>query len=336
VLSEARYAPHGDLRVAYRTTTNEGSRDIVFVSNWFTNCEVFPEVPSMQGWIEGMSKIGRVIFFDQPGTGASDPVALDSLPTLEQWSDSITAVLDDLDSPEAVLVTIDGSFTTGALFAATHPRRASALVVLEGIVYAYGSDDDNRMVESFVARWGTGEIQHVLNPDMPWSEEIRASWARAERLAASPKTVQLVLPIVRQQDVRDILPTIRVPTLVLHHTDDEIIPPEQGRYIAEHIRDAKYVELPGRDMYHFVEPSTRRCVDEISEFLTGTRARRGRSCARNCPVHRHRRIDTPRGQDGRSRLEGSARCARRRRPGTTVTVSGSRGKHLGGRLPRDF
>ena len=120
--------------------------------------------------------------------------------------------------------------------------------------------------------WGTGEMQHVMNPDMPWSEEIRAPSARQERLAASPKTLRLMLPVVAQQDVRDILPTIRVPTLVLHHTDNEIIPPEQGRYIADHVQSAKYVEHAGRDMYHFVEPSARRCVDEISEFLTGERA----------------------------------------------------------------
>jgi len=112
VLSETRYALSGDLRVAYRTT-REGPRDIVFVSNWFTNCEVLPELPSIQGWVEKMATLGRVIFFDQPGTGASDPVSLDSLPTLEQWADSIIAVLDDLKSSSAV-VTVDGAFATGA------------------------------------------------------------------------------------------------------------------------------------------------------------------------------------------------------------------------------
>jgi class 3 adenylate cyclase len=271
VLSETRYACHGDLQIAYRTT-GERSRDIVFVSNWFSSCEVLPDVPSMQGWIEGMSHLGRVIFFDQPGTGASDPLSLDSLPTLEQWSDTITAVLDELKSQSAVLVTFDGAFATGALFAATHPRRTLALVVLDGYAFPLQNENGNDFTEAFVSMWGTGEMQHVMNPDMPWSEEIRAAWARQERLAASPKTLRLMLPVVAQQDVRDILPTIRVPTLVLHHADNEIIPPEQGRYIADHVQSAKYVELAGRDMYHFVEPSARRCVDEISEFLTGERA----------------------------------------------------------------
>ena len=216
-------------------------------------------MPSIEGWIERLSRVGRVIFFDQPGTGASDPVALDSPPTLEQWSDSITAVLDDLDSREAVIMTMDGSFATGALFAATHPRSyICASLVLDGYASPFNSDDDEdeneNFEEAFTAMWGTGEIQHILNPDMLWSEEIRRGWARHERLAASPKTVELIMPIIRQLDVRDILPTIRVPTLVLHHADDALLPPERGRYIADHIRDAKYVELPGRDMYHFVEP----------------------------------------------------------------------------------
>ena len=132
MFSETRYAPNGDLRVAYRTS-REGPRDVVFVPNWLTNCEVVPELlPSMQGWVEAMTSLGRVIFFDQPGTGASDPVTPGALPTLEQWADSITAVLDDLGIREAVLVAGVGALPTAALFAATHPSRTTALVVLEG------------------------------------------------------------------------------------------------------------------------------------------------------------------------------------------------------------
>ena len=111
MFSETRYALNGDLRVAYRAS-REGPRDIVFVPNWFTNCEVFPELPSIQGWVEAMTSLGRLIFFDQPGTGASDPVTRGALPTLEQWADSITAVLDDLGSSEAVLLAIAGALAT--------------------------------------------------------------------------------------------------------------------------------------------------------------------------------------------------------------------------------
>lgn len=129
---------NGDLRVAYRASS-EGSRDIVFVPMWSSNCELMPELPLMQGRVEAMTSLGRLIFFDQPGTGASDPVTPGALPTLEQWADSITAVLDDLGSRKAVLLAGVGAVATGALFAATHPSRTAGLVVLEG--YA------NQMVE---------------------------------------------------------------------------------------------------------------------------------------------------------------------------------------------
>ena len=123
-----------------------------------------------------------------------------------------------------------------------------------------------------VRMWGTGESQHVINPDMPWNEEIRAAWARMERLAASPATRALMMPLTTEVDVRAVLPTIRVPTLVVHHADDAIIPPAKGRYVAEHIPDAKYVELPGRNWYHSVEPGWRATFQEIAEFLTGHQA----------------------------------------------------------------
>jgi class 3 adenylate cyclase len=272
MFSETRYALNGDLRVAYRTS-REGPRDIVSVANWHTCCEILPELPSLQGWVEAMTSLGRFIFFDQPGTGASDPVTPGALPTLEQWADSITAVLDDLGSREAVLLATAGSFGPAALFAATHPSRTTALVVLDGYADAGGTPLVRDEVQAASVRmWGTGESQHVVNPDMPWNEEIRAAWARMERLAASPATRALMMPLMTEVDVRAVLPTIRVPTLVVHHAEDAIIPPAKGRYIAEHIPGAKYVELPGRNWYHSVEPRWRASFQEIAEFLTGHQA----------------------------------------------------------------
>jgi class 3 adenylate cyclase len=274
MFSETRYALNGDLRVAYRAS-RKGPRDIVFVPNWFTCVEHFPELPSLQGWVEAMTSLGRLIFLDQPGTGASDPVILGALPTLEQWADSITAVLDDLGSSEAVLLAVGGAFATGALFAATHPSRTTALVVLEG--YAEPIADRTELIAKearadLVATWGTGEFEHLVNPDMPWNEEIRATWARHDRLAASPATVALMLSLVVGIDVRAVLPTVRVPTLVVQHADDPFILPAWGKYVADHISDAKYVELPGRNVYHMVEPDWRASFQEIYEFLTGHRA----------------------------------------------------------------
>jgi class 3 adenylate cyclase/pimeloyl-ACP methyl ester carboxylesterase len=272
VFSETRYAINGDLHVAYRTS-RDGPRDIVAVPNWFTCCEVLPELPSIQGWVEAMTSLGRLIFFDQPGTGASDPVTPDALPNMEQWADSITAVLDDLGSTEAVLLAFAAAFAPAALFAASHPSRTTALIVLGGYADTVGTAlAEDEVQAALFRRWGHGKIQHVTNPDMPWNEEIRASWARMERLAVSPNTLALMAPLAMEVDVRAVLPTIRVPTLVVHHADDATIPPAKGKYIAEHIPDAKYVELPGRNWYHMVEPDWRPSFQEIAEFLTGQQA----------------------------------------------------------------
>jgi hypothetical protein len=130
--------------------------------------------------------------------------------------------------------------------------------------------DSEEMNAATVAVWGTGEIQHVLNPDMPWNPEIQAAWARHERLAASPGTLAVMMPLVAKLDARAIMPTIRVPALVVQH-DDSYIRPQWGRYVANHIPGAKYAEVPGRNLYHFVEP-WRQSFQEITEFLTGHRA----------------------------------------------------------------
>ena len=131
--------------------------------------------------------------------------------------------------------------------------------------------DLEEILTAYVAMWGTGEFAHLANPDMPWNEEIRATWARHERSAASPGTVAFMLSHMAELNVRPLLPTIRVPTLVVHHADDPMVPPELGKYVADHIPGAKYVELPGRNVYHFVEP-WRQSFQEIAEFLTGHQA----------------------------------------------------------------
>jgi pimeloyl-ACP methyl ester carboxylesterase len=268
MFSETRYAMNADLRVAYRAS-REGPRDIVYVPGWLGNCEVFPELQSIQGWVEAMTSLGRLIFFDVPGSGASDPVTPGALPTLEQWADSITAVLDDLGSREAVLVAGVGAVATGALFAATHPSRTAGLVVLEGyanqMVERTDGPTPDQTFAGVVAMWGTGQNAHVMNPDMPWNEEIRATWARVERLSASPGTFALMMPLLAEMDARALLPTVRVPTLVLHRADDQVIPPAWGKDVADRIPGAKYVELPGRNVWHFVEPDWRASFQEVAE-----------------------------------------------------------------------
>ena len=219
---------NGDLRVAYRASPRRPSRHRVR-PELVHLLRGRPDLPSIQGWVEAMTSLGRLIFFDQPGTGASDPVTAGALPTLEQWADSITAVLDDLGSREAVLV---ASTARSRLRRCSPqhirlaPPRWSCSRVMRMRRTHRGIDPRKPAAWSPV---GDGGVDHVLNPDMPWNEEIRATWARMERLAASPRTVALMMPLVTEMDVRAVLPTVRVPTLVVQHADDPIRPAREGQ-----------------------------------------------------------------------------------------------------------
>ncbi len=280
MFGETKYARNGDMQIAYRTAS-PGSRDILFVSNWYQNVEVVPEMENWRSFRDQMSRLGRLIFYDQPGSGASDPISLDAPPSLEQWTDTLLAVLDAVDSRQAVLVANDVGFLTAAMFAATYPARTSALIALGAWARALRNDDyaiglprdaADRGIEWSMSLWGTGEFQHLINPDFPWNESARAEWARAERLAGTPNTFRRMSDLSFDMDVREILPTFRVPTLVLHHADDRLVRVDAGKYIAEHIPGAKFVEIPGHNHYLFIEPGSRRAFAEISEFITGTRA----------------------------------------------------------------
>ncbi|WP_052960212.1 alpha/beta fold hydrolase [Mycobacterium sp. EPa45] len=156
MFSETRYAMNGDLRVAYRASP-AGERDIVLVPNWFTNCEVLPDLPGVREWMEAMTSLGRLILFDQPGSGASDPLPAGAMPTLEQWTDSITAVLDALAISQAALVAYAGAIHTAALFAATYPSRTTAVVLPESIPDGVNRTESMQDVVAVAAAvWGTG------------------------------------------------------------------------------------------------------------------------------------------------------------------------------------
>ena len=188
---------NGDLRVAYRASplalaTSCSSR-IGSTPASFSGATI------RSGWVEAMTSLGRLIFFDQPGSGASDPVEPGALPTLEQWADSITAVLDDLGSRRSSSRRVAGAFPPAALFAATYPSRTTALVVLEGYADPFAERNGrthHRGIHRCHGRHvGHGGCEHFINPDMPWNEEIRAAWARMNAWRRSPGTVALLLPL---------------------------------------------------------------------------------------------------------------------------------------------
>jgi len=279
MFSETRYAYNGDLALAYRTA-GAGPRDFVYVANWYGNVEVSPLLPGSEGWMQQLLKLGRLTFYDQAGTGASDPISLEELPSLEQWTDSITAVMDEVDIQEAVLICNDSGFFTASMFAATYPQRTTALVSLAGWprVLAddgfpgYTKENWDAGADAAAKMWGTGEWQHFINPDYPWSEERRAAWAQMERLGASPGMFRRLATLTAEFDVRDILPTIRVPTLVLHSQEDRLARVEIGQYIASRIPGAQFEAIPGRNHYLFIEPGWRPAIEKVIEFLTGEQA----------------------------------------------------------------
>ncbi|MGH2793602.1 MAG: alpha/beta fold hydrolase [Actinomycetota bacterium] len=270
---------NGALAVGYQVV-GDGPPDLVAMANFLSNVEAQWEVHEIRRWFEGLSAFTRVFCFDQPGTGVSDPISLESPPSLEQWIDTARVVMDSEGSSEAFFTAFDGGVGSAVLFAATYPSRVRGLVLVDGTARLAADDDypfgmSPELMTRFFDRidqvWGTGELQHALNWDMPWNEEIRKTWARIERQGVSPKMARMMFRLITEWDVRDILSSIRCPTLIIHHADNPGYPLEHGRYLADHIPNAKLVVLPGRYAYPLFG-DWQTCIDEIREFITGTRA----------------------------------------------------------------
>ncbi|HEV3351863.1 MAG TPA: adenylate/guanylate cyclase domain-containing protein [Acidimicrobiales bacterium] len=273
---EIQYAVNGDVHLAYQVV-GEGPPDIVFIWGPFSNIEVVWEHPPARRNLERFSSFGRLIQFDRRGTGLSDRAV--ALPTLEEQMDDVVAVLDAVGSDRAALIGGgDGAFMT-LLFAATHPDRTSALVLSDARVRIVASED---FPWAFTAEqwadlramlrdnWGSGISQYAAAPSTLGDETARQWWARLERQSLGPGDVTRMFDLVVQTDVRPVLPTIQVPTLVLHRTGDQFCPIAQGRYYAEHIPGARFVELPGEDHAGW-EGDADPGNDEIEEFITGHR-----------------------------------------------------------------
>jgi class 3 adenylate cyclase len=276
-IPETRYAMNGDLAVAYQVFGS--GPDWLVMPNWLWNVEAVWDLPEMRRWLEACGSFCRVIHFDQPGTGNSDPISLESPPTLEQWIDSARVVLDATQSDQANIVCVDGAAPAGALFSATYPGRTKSLVIADGYArlrqaddYPLGIPDDvaNAFLEGMVGVWGTGELQRAVNFDAPWNEETRRVWARFERQIGSPKIARQMFGLLFEIDVRNTLSSVQAPTLVIHHEDNPIVDVALGRYLAEHISQARLHLVPGRNLYP-VFNDWREILDEIREFITGTR-----------------------------------------------------------------
>ena len=275
----ARYAKSGDLNIAF-TVEGDGPMDLVWIPPWISQVEYLWSEPSLERVMGRLTQFARVITFDRRGSGLSDP--LFGAPTLEDQMDDVLAVMDAAGSSRAAICgTLEGG-PMAALFAATFPERTDALVLYATFAratwapdyeWAWPAEERDRHTEAWLTHWGEGVIAGSVAPSQMADPSFREWAGRLERLAASPSTIRRIFELIGEMDVRDVLPSIRVPTLVMHRREDSFIKVEHSRYIASKVPDARFVELEGGDNMFSVGDSE-AVIGEIEEFLTGTRHER--------------------------------------------------------------
>ena len=256
----------------------EGDLDLVLVNGYLGHVELIWEHESSARFLEGLASFARVINFDRRGSGLSDPVA--EAPTLEQRMDDVRAVMDAAGSERAALMGISEGVSMSILFAATHPERTRALVAYGGMARATADDDypwaapADALIESAIElvgpHWGEGASVEFAAPSHAQDPDTRAYFGRLERSSASPGMLRALVQMFLEIDVRDVVPTVQIPVLVLHRRHDRLVNIGNGRWLAEHLPDAQLVELPGEDHAPWYE-DVDVTIGEIQHFLTGTR-----------------------------------------------------------------
>jgi class 3 adenylate cyclase/pimeloyl-ACP methyl ester carboxylesterase len=279
MLGETQYAKRGDVHVAYQIL-GEGEIDLVLVSEWFSHLEARWDIPSFGRLLRRLSSFSRLISFDKYGIGLSDPTPAGSLPTLEEWMDDVRAVMDAAQSERAAILGAGDGGTMAAMFAATYPDRTHSLVLGNSAARVSWAPDypiglpvarQETLIRLTEDTWGTSDFVTATNPSLVAEPSAQAQAARYSRLAASPATAAAIMRMLVQIDVRSVLPSIRVPTLVVHRRDNAILSIDNGRFLADHIEGARFVELPGADFALGIG-DVESVVDEVEGFLTGTRA----------------------------------------------------------------
>src|SRR5262245_24928264 len=254
-----------------------GPIDLVWMPHWATHVEMMWEDPLHAAFLSGLGAFSRVIVFDKRGVGLSDPVGLAAHPIVESWADDLGAVLDAAGVDRAAVTASDFAGYIAILFAAAHPERAQALVLVNTTArvtraadYPIGVPD--RVVEEALADvergWGTAWDMELMDPSLAGNERMRTQLGRYQRATASPGTMASMARMLVETDVRAVLPAVRVPTLVVHRSGDRYLRASHGRYLAEHIPGARYVELAGADHTPFVSDAD-AVLAELQAFLTG-------------------------------------------------------------------
>ena len=275
---ETMYAKSGNVNIAYQVV-GEAPLDLVFVMGWVSHLEYFWKEPSFARFLQRLSSFARLILFDKRGTGLSDRVPNNELPTLEQRMDDVRAVMDAAGSERAALIGVSEGGPMCSLFAATYPEKTIALVMIgtyakrvrdDDYPWAPTADDRQHFFNEIREHWGGPVGVEERAPSVANDPQFRDWWATYLRMGASPGAALALTEMNAAIDVRKVLPTIRVPTLVIHRKGDECLKIEEGRYVARHIPGAKLIELPGNDHLPFVGDQE-TMLEEVEEFLTGVR-----------------------------------------------------------------
>ncbi|MGY2908466.1 adenylate/guanylate cyclase domain-containing protein [Bradyrhizobium sp. URHC0002] len=270
VLPVTRYAVSGDVNIAYQTT-GDGPVDIIIVPGVVSHVEFLHEVPGYTAFLRHLSTFARVVTFDKRGQGLSDRIS--GAPSLEQRMDDVRAIMDDIGSHRAVLMGVSEGAAMSALFAATYPERVSQLILYGGFARGadlWGSDSSMEKVLRRIKHWGNGGLIKGAMPSRAENLDAVNQFAKFERLSASPGAYKAIVLLNLLIDVRAILPTVRVPTLVLHRRTDALVSVEWGRDLAAQIPGAKFIEYPGSDHVYF-SGDVEAMLGDIEEFITGHR-----------------------------------------------------------------
>ena len=279
VVPQTQYAKKGDAHIAYQIVGEGNTLDLVLVSTWFSHVEARWDLPGYAHYLRRLSSFSRMISLDKYGIGLSDPIRSRELPPLEDWMDDVSAVMDAVGLERAAIAGAGEASPMAELFAATYPERTSALVLLNATArvsaapgYEIGAPPEVQegLVSMVEQTWGRGDIIAAINPSLAGDSAAVEAWGRFLRLSASPATAAAVMRMLFELDVRDVLPLISVPTLVVHRRDNPIVTIDQGRYVAEHIKGARFVAVPGAD-YGLGIGDIDVLIDEVEEFLTGSR-----------------------------------------------------------------
>ena len=272
----ARYAKSGDLHIAY-IVEGDGPIDLMWIPPWISQVEYLWSERSLMRVMRRITSFARFITFDRRGSGLSDPFF--GAPTLEDQMDDLIAVMDAVGSERVAIVgTLEGG-PMATMFAATHPDRVSALVLYAtfaratwapGYEFAWPAEVRDEHMAELVEHWGEGRVVAGVAPSEASDPGFMEWGGRLERLAASPSTIRRLMDLIGEFDVRDVLPSIRVPTLVMHRRGDSFLKIEHSRYLAEQIPGARYLELEGSDNM-FSLGDSEALLGEIEEHLTGVR-----------------------------------------------------------------